>query len=150
MHTASHNYDKIYASEDAFWADFEAMEKTIEEQTGHRTKLCRFPGGSSNTVSSFNPGIMTKLVKQMNEKGYVFFDWNVSSGDAGAPIPTEQIRDNIIAGIQQNDHSVVLQHDIHPESVAAVDAVLTWGEQNGYVFLGLNEHSETAHHPVNN
>ena len=59
VHTYSHDYRKIYASEEAFFEDFNAMEDVIYRQTGQYTKLCRFPGGSSNTVSQFNPGVMS-------------------------------------------------------------------------------------------
>ena len=150
VHSASHNYQQIYASEEAYLADFERMESIIEEQTGSRTNLFRFPGGSSNTVSSFNPGIMTKLTQDMTAKGYYYFDWNVSSGDAGGTTSADQVYQNVITGIQQHSASVVLQHDIKSYSVEAVDRILTWGEQNGYTFLPLSAASPGAHHGVNN
>ena len=34
VHTYSHNYRDIYSSEDAFFADFNAMQEIIYEQTG--------------------------------------------------------------------------------------------------------------------
>ena len=150
VHSATHDYNTIYASEDAYFADFEQMEAIIEQQTGSRTTLFRFPGGSSNTVSSFNPGIMTKLTQDMTAMGYQYFDWNVSSGDAGGTTDTNQVYQNVIDGIASHDVSVVLQHDSKEYSVAAVDAILTWCEQNGYTCLPLTSTSPGAHHGVNN
>ena len=78
VHSATHDYHTIYASEEAYFDDLQKMNDIIYAQTGSYTDLIRFPGGSSNTISSFNPGIMTRLTKAVEERGYQYFDWNVS------------------------------------------------------------------------
>ncbi|MDD6090408.1 MAG: polysaccharide deacetylase [Clostridiales bacterium] len=150
VHTYSHNYKSIYSSEEAFFEDFYAMQDVIYEQTGCYTNLYRFPGGSSNTVSSFNPGIMSRLTKALTDMGYKYFDWNVSSGDAGETTRTNVVVDNIEAGCRGMKASVVLQHDIKDFSVNAVESVIIWGLQNGYTFRALDMTSPDAHHGVNN
>lgn len=150
IHSATHNYSEIYASEEAFFADLEKMRGIIKNASGLDTTLMRFPGGSSNTVSSFNPGIMTRLVDAVTTMGYQYFDWNVLSGDAGETTDTDQVVKNVIDGISSHDVSIVLQHDIKGFSVAAVDEIITWGLSNGYTFLPLTPSSPTAHHGVNN
>lgn len=149
-HTASHNYYQIYASEDAFFGDMDRVQELIYQQTGSYTSLIRFPGGSSNTVSSFNPGIMTRLVQAVTDSGYKYFDWNVSSGDAGETTDTNQVVENIISGCNGRKASVVLQHDIKDYSVAAVEQVILWGIRNGYTFRALDMSSPTARHGVAN
>ena len=126
------------------------MEEIIKQQTGEYTRLFRFPGGSSNTISRFNEGIMSRLTRAMNDMGYQFYDWNVYSGDAGETSKTEQIAKNIKEGCAEHRVSVVLQHDIKDYSVAAVESVLQWGLNNGYSFKALQLDSPTAHHGVNN
>lgn len=150
IHTASHDYKKIYASEDAFFADQQIMQNIITEQTGSPTKLMRFPGGSSNLVSSFNPGIMSRLAVAVTEKGMRYFDWNVSSGDAGETTSTSQVVANIKSGIASCKYANVLQHDIKNFSVNAVEEVIQWGLANGYTFAALDETSPTCHHGINN
>ena len=150
VHSTSHNYNTIYSSEYAFFEDFFSMEEIIKAQTGEYTRLFRFPGGSSNTVSRFNPGIMTRLTQAMNSMGYQYYDWNVSSGDAGETTKTSQIIQNIKDGCAQHKASVVLQHDIKDFSVAAVESVIQWGLNNGYSFKALQLDSPNAHHGVNN
>jgi len=150
VHTTSHDYNKIYASEQAFFEDFFNMEEVIREQTGSYTRLFRFPGGSSNTVSNFNPGIMSRLTRAMNDMGYQYYDWNVYSGDAGDTTKTDQIIKNIKEGCAQHKYSVVLQHDIKDFSVAAVEEILKWGQANGYSFKALQLDSPGTHHGVNN
>ena len=150
VHTTSHNYNTIYSSEYAFFEDFFNMEEIIKAQTGEYTRLFRFPGGSSNTVSNFNPGIMSRLTQAMNNMGYQYYDWNVSSGDAGETTKTSQVIQNIKDGCAQHKVSVVLQHDIKDFSVSAVESVIQWGLNNGYTFKALQLDSPSAHHGVNN
>lgn len=150
IHTACHDYDKIYASEEAYFNDLQIMQDLIVKLTGQRTTLMRFPGGSSNTVSSFNPGIMSKLAADLTDMGYQYFDWNVSSGDAGETTSTEQVYENVINGVQWQNVSIVLQHDIKDFSVAAVEKIIIWGLNNGYTFLPLDATSPTSHHRIAN
>lgn len=155
VHTATHNYAQIYSSSNAFWSDFDRQNNVIQAQTGSKSKLFRFAGGSSNTVSrNYNIGIMSRLVSEAAQKGYIFFDWNVSSGDAGGTTSTEVVYQNVINGISANAingrASVVLQHDVKGYSVNAVERIIVWGLRNGYTFLPMNEYSPTSHHGVNN
>lgn len=150
IHSATHDYKTIYASEEAFFADLEQMQSIIQSVTGVTTWLMRFPGGSSNTVSAFNPGIMSRLTVAMEERGYRYFDWNVSSGDAGETTSTDRVFENVTAGVQKRNVSIVLQHDIKSYSVAAVEKIIQWGLENGYTFLPLDMSSPTAHHGINN
>jgi len=149
IHSISHKYSEIYASEEAFLNDLYGMQKIIRDYTGVTTYLMRFPGGSSNTVSAFNPGIMTKLVKRVEAEGFRYFDWNVGSQDTSNLTP-EQICQNVINGIKKTSKAVVLQHDIYDRSVSAVESIIQWGLENGYVFAALDYSSPTAHHGVNN
>lgn len=150
IHSYSHRYNEIYSCVDAYLSDFYAMDEVIYYETHSHTKLFRFPGGSSNTVSNFNPGIMTELTRLMTQKGYYYFDWNVLSGDAGETTDSFTVYQNVINGCAGKDVSVVLMHDIKPYTVEAMEDILDWGVHNGYRFIALTEDSFSAHHPVNN
>ena len=151
VHTFSHDFEKIYSSDKAFWDDIEKMEKIIEKQTGRRTSLMRFAGGSSNTMSAdYTPGIMTLLTQQAEKKGMYYFDWNVSSGDGAANPIGEEVVNKIISQVQNNDYSVVLCHDTKESTVNNIEYVIAWALENGYTFLPLDETSTTAHHAILN
>lgn len=150
VHSYHHEYYDIYSSVDAFMNDFNETEELIYRQTGQYTSLFRFPGGSSNTVSSFNPGIMTRLAEYMTGMGYKYFDWNVLSGDAGETTLTSQVVANVENGCMEHSTCVVLQHDIKDFSVAAVESIIIWGMNNGYRFAALDTDSYGAHHGINN
>ena len=150
IHSYSHKYKVIYASSTAFWNDFEAQQKVVEEQTGKRTELLRFPGGSSNTVSAFTPGIMTTLSQQATAKGLTYFDWNVSSGDAGATTDSAAVIQNCKAGVKNVKNPVILCHDVKKFTVDAMETFIPWAIENGYTFLPLTPDSPNAHHKINN
>lgn len=150
LHTYSHKYDSIYASEEAYFDDLNQMQAVVEEQTGRKTTMIRFPGGSSNTVSAFNPGIMTKLAQDVTDMGFQYYDWNVLSGDAGETTDTETVVQNVMDGVSKHRISIVLQHDIKSFSVDAVEKIVVWGLNNDYTFLPLTPESPTAHHGINN
>jgi len=151
IHSASHDYAKIYQSVDAYFADFDEMNSIITAQTGKAADLVRFPGGSSNTISKkYCYGIMSQLVCAVEERGFRYCDWNVSSGDAGGTTSTSQVVANVIEGIKSNNVSVVLQHDIKNFSVDAVEQIIQWGLSEGYTFLPMTSTTPMSHHGVNN
>jgi peptidoglycan/xylan/chitin deacetylase (PgdA/CDA1 family) len=152
IHSATHNYSQVYSSVSAYFDDLNTMNEIIEAQTGSTTHFIRFPGGTSNTVSAkYTVGIMTELAEQVTAQGYVYYDWNVLSGDAGDTEDTQTVISNVISGIKANStEAVVLQHDVKDFSVAAVDAILKWGLENGYCFLPITDDTTPVQHPINN
>ena len=155
VHSYSHELKKIYQSEAAYYEDLEKMQEVIVAETGQRSNLIRFPGGSSNQLSDYNPGIMTRLSKSVQEKGYYYFDWNIDSDDAGRATTAEEVFRNVTTGIEReakkNRTSFnILQHDIKGFSVDAVEQIILWGLENGYTFLPLDETSPGSHHKIFN
>lgn len=151
IHSASHDYARIYQSIDAYFDDLNEMNDIIIAQTGKSADIVRFPGGSSNTISRrYCRGIMSQLVCAVQEHGFRYCDWNVSSGDAGATTSTSQVVNNVIDGIKSNNVSIVLQHDIKNFSVDAVEQIIEWGLSEGYTFLPITSTTPMSHHGVNN
>lgn len=150
VHTLTHRYQQVYSGVDAYFEDAFAMQQVIQDATGTRTWLLRFPGGSSNTVSRSSPGIMTTLTQTVQDAGFAYFDWNVDSDDAGQARTAAQVLQNVCDGVSQNRISIVLMHDIHSYSVDAVEDIIIWGLNNGYQFLPLQTSSPGMHHGVRN
>lgn len=150
-HAYRHDYKRVYASDEAYFDDLGRIQQEIASRIGTETKLIRFPGGSSNTVSrKYCVGIMRRLTRAVEERGYAYFDWNVSSGDAGAVHTTEAVVNNVKSGILKQHVAVVLQHDVKAFSVAGVEEIIRWGQEQGFVFLPLTERSTAPHHGVSN
>ncbi len=146
VHSLTHKWN-IYDSVDAYMSDFNAMNDIIEQQTGKRTKLFRFPGGSSNTIyCGHNKTAVHDIINVMNESGNVYFDWNLDSKDAGGAKNTAQVVKNVTSNMRNN--SVVLQHDIKKFSVEAVEEIIKYGLNNGFTFKALDESSPAPHHGI--
>ncbi|MBR2830912.1 polysaccharide deacetylase [Candidatus Saccharibacteria bacterium] len=153
LHTLSHDYSYIYQNMDTFFTDLYAVQERVKNITGQTSMLMRFPGGSSNLVSARYDGgahIMSRLVDEVTRRGFSYFDWNVSSGDAGGAKTAEEVYENVINGLKWDGLTVVLQHDIKGFSVAAVEGIIKYGLENGFVFEALTHDSFGAHHGVNN
>ena len=151
MHTATHDFEKVYSSEWAYFEDLEQIEDVIEEYAGYRPNILRFPGGGSNTISKkYCPGIMTTLTKQVQEKGYLYYDWNVDSDDAGSARTAQEVYDNVVRGCYSRESSIVLMHDIKSYTIDAIEDILIWGLANGYTFEAITEDVPQLHHSVKN
>ncbi|MDE6941506.1 MAG: polysaccharide deacetylase, partial [Lachnospiraceae bacterium] len=120
MHSYSHKYSEIYASVDAYRADLAKLHDFLYELTGEDCSIVRFPGGSSNTISRVD---MWELIDYLKREDMVYFDWNVSSGDAtGDRKSADQIARNVLDSIGQFSNAVVLFHDA-PGKDSTVDAL---------------------------
>ncbi len=154
LHCNNHTYSKVYASEAAYLADLKKISDTVKKQTGVESKLVRFPGGSSNTVSrTYTKGLMTRLTKLLPEMGYGYFDWNVSSGDAvGTVQSAATIAKNVINGAKGKQQVCVLMHDAGDKrtTAQALPAIIEGLKAQGFTFAALTPESNGFHHGVAN
>lgn len=150
LHTASHNYKYVYSSTSNFFKDIEKIKEKVARVTGETPTIIRFPGGSSNTVSDFNPGIMCTLSNMVIEKGYHYFDWNVSSGDAGSGRSKANTYNNVTYNLSKKRANIVLMHDIYDSTVDAVRDIIKYGKNNGYTFEKITMDTPMYTHYVNN
>ena len=135
VHTWTHDYGSIYASSEAFWNDFNKVQERIKRLTGSETKLMRFPGGASNTVSKVP---MSTLANEALSKGYNYIDWNISSGDAGGTTDPNQECRNVTGSLSKSRGNVVLMHDIKKHTMNAIECIVKYGIDNGYTFAKLD------------
>ena len=152
LHTNSHDYSYVYSSKENFFNDLYAIQSRVERITGHKSYIMRFPGGSSNTVSRNYDGgtrIMSYLTKEVVDRGFRYFDWNVSSGDAGGTTSTDKVYKNVVNNLKSGT-SVVLQHDIKKFSIDAVPRIIEYGLENGYTFDKITEDVPMVTHGINN
>lgn len=154
LHSATHNYSKIYSSTDAFFSDLKKISDRVEGIIGIKPKVIRFPGGSSNLVSkSYCNGIMSRLSSLVGEKGYSYFDWNVESGDADKTTASyTYIRNNVLSGAKNKNSACVLMHDSAAKTttVQALPEILEGLAKMGYRFEAITPETNGYHHKINN
>ena len=107
IHTATHEYNKIYASVEAYLEDFKIAYDRVYEATGIKCNLFRFPGGS---INDYNGDIRDELIAEMTRRGFIYFDWNVDSCDALGATWTEMYN-NVLSQTKDVQRAVILMHD---------------------------------------
>lgn len=154
LHTSSHNYAKVYSSVDGFFRDLNAVSSRVKRITGQESKIIRFPGGSSNTVSKkYQRGIMSTLTSEVLKRGYRYHDWNVDSGDAGScskSASSSCVYANVTRGLSKNRCNMVLMHDIKSYTANAIRDIIKYGKQNGYTFEVITMDTPMVTQRVNN
>ena len=147
VHANQHVYSIVYASLDSYINDFNSMNEIIKQQTGSYTDIYRFPGGSSNTAHcNYTPRIMSTIASTLANQGYQYFDWNLSSGDAGGARTSQAIYNNVINGVGKAEETIVLMHDINGLTASALDSMIANLKSRGFTFKTLNKNSFAAHH----
>ena len=141
LHTNSHDYYKLYKSVDAYYEDLNAVKSRVYNITGEYPTLLRFPGGSNNTVSITASGyrIMDTLTKDVLEKGYSYYDWNITSGDAGECTTSSCVYSNVVNRLSKNRINIVLMHDIKMFTANALQDIINYCKSNNYVFSTIDE-----------
>ncbi len=120
MHSYSNRYSVIYQSAEAFETDYQKLKDYLFDVTGTECKFYRFPGGSSNQISNVP---MSELIQFLNGQGTVYYDWNVSAGDAASAAYTaDEIVENVTEDVVKYKTSVVLLHDAEDKSTT-VEAI---------------------------
>lgn len=149
MHSYSHSYADIYASEEDFQTDMKKLQEYLYELTGVWPRFYRFPGGSSNTVSNID---MQKLADWLTDQGVTYFDWNVASGDAvSRELPAETLLANCLAGIRNQQSCVVLMHDAANKdtTVEALPEIISEIRlQEDAVFLPITDDTIPVQHTI--
>lgn len=153
LHTYSHDYASIYSSDEAYLSDLQQISDLVYNETGVRTNIMRFPGGSSNTKSKkYCQGIMTRMTQKVTEMGYLYYDWNLSSGDAsGGTVPASTIINNC-RKVPRNNTVIVLMHDAGDKrtTVEALPEVIAYYKAAGCNFAAIDANTPPIHQKVAN
>lgn len=153
IHGYSHEYSKIYKSKETFMNNVYTLQDRIYKSTGVKSMYTRFPGGSSNTVSKkYCKGIMTELTKEMLSKGFKYYDWNISSGDAGGAKNATDVYNNVTKNLSKNRGNMVLMHDFgsNKKGLEALPKIIEYAKKEGYTFAKIDDNTPMYAQHVNN
>ena len=151
LHSNTHVYDVIYASEINYLTDLQAISAAVEKRIGVKSAVVRFPGGGSNTRGA--KGIMSRLTQRLPELGYSYFDWNVDSKDAStASKNASAIARNVLQQAENKKSICVLMHDTSAKgaTVQALPTIIEGLISMGYRFEPLTAECYGFHHGVSN
>ena len=137
MHSYTHRYKTIYSSMENLLDDFYRNYLYIKSETGKAPEILRFPGGSINI---FNVGSYQPMISEILRRGFIYYDWNVSAGDAMNGVTAQNIVNNIINGVRLCwGPAIVLMHDNGNQALsAALEIVIASLKNEGYTFKKLD------------
>jgi peptidoglycan/xylan/chitin deacetylase (PgdA/CDA1 family) len=142
IHSYSHDYKKLYNSQDFFKADLELSVNTLKKYLGEdfSTRVYRFPGGSSGKDKE----IYRQLLK---DAGYHSLDWNALNGDAETikknGEKTTRNAEELVARLKESiiqtgnpEDIVVLMHDASSKQATAdsLPEVIEYLKSQGFNF----------------
>lgn len=149
IHTYSHIYSSIYSSVESYLDDFNKTFQLIYDTTGVKPKVFRFPGGSINRYSAQD---YEEIIAEMTRRGFTYYDWNASSGDANSIATANSVYNNIVQSSEGKDRIILLMHDSIGKSytVSALPNVIEYYKAKGYKFEPItNDVSPIAFNYIN-
>ena len=138
IHSATHEYETIYASVEAYLEDFHEAWEIVRDATGKAPEIFRFPGGSNNV---YNVNTREAIIKEMTRRGFRFFDWNVDSGDA-AGATWQEMYNSIPRDCHNQSRPIILMHDTRQSTLYVIEDVLKVLMDEGYKFDALHNDTE--------
>lgn len=148
MHSYTHIYSKLYASEDSFSSDLNRIHDLLLDRTGVDCKLYRFPGGSSNHVSNVD---VHKLINILNDRDIRYFDWNVANRDAtGVTYTADELVENVMTNVVEYKTTVVLMHDVSGKeaTVESLPKLIESLQAIGAVILPITDSTPLIQHDL--
>ena len=139
IHSYSHSYRDIYRSVEAFLDDFYKEWTHVYQTTGVKPTVFRFPGGS---INAYNSVLYHEIISEMLRRGFVYYDWNVSSGDAAqTPVKKEEILAAVISQSQGKSRPFILMHDsvTKMQTVGALEEMIDTLSEMGFHFSRITE-----------
>ena len=139
MHSFTHDYGQVYASVESFLADFYQNFCQIRDATGVTPTVFRCPGGS---INGYDGGIYQEILSEMMRRGFVPYDWNVSSEDAASnrTLSVDELVNNVMNRADGNVRSIILFHDSASKttSVQAIAPIIDQLRALNYTFEPLS------------
>lgn len=135
LHTYTHKKEKIYSSPENFIKENLLAQQTIEEITGFKPYILRFPFGSNNA----NYKLSQTMVNTLHDNGIRIYDWNVDSTDGMNPgLDPYRIAEKAKSNLP---NAVVLMHcgHVNKKSAEALPLVVKYYKDRGYEFKTIDE-----------
>ncbi len=126
-HSVSHRVDVFYSSPMVAINEMKTCQRAIYDKTRFHTPLIRVPFGSF-------PHLTNDIKKGLDEKGFIYWDWNIDSEDWTNNNP-DQVYNNIVKQLNLTEKKgyipTVLLHD-KKVTVEMLPKLLDYLNEKGY------------------
>lgn len=154
IHAYNHDYKEIYKSVDAYFEDFDKVEKLIIDITGKKPDVVRFPSGSASAKTfckkySGSSETFPTIVEKLKERGYMIADWNLDTNDWRASTTSADIKDmakRYAIDIHENHPKAAIIYLSHEKklSIDVLPDVIKIFKSYGYDFLPMQNGGYTV------
>lgn len=132
IHSTSHVYSKIYASDKSFLDDVTTCRRLIIDTTGVTPAVYRFPGGEL--------GYSEQRISLLKDLGLQVVQWNAVCGDAEIHDPdAAALYRRTVETSKGKRHVVLLCHDSASctATAEALPQIIAYFRQAGYTFCAF-------------
>ena len=138
LHGVSHS-ETIYCTPTSPLEEMRKTEKTLKSVLGKGSNLVRVPFGSSYRLTR-------EMAKNLEDNGYIIWDWNVDPRDSVGTIIPEKVMANLKRDLKRCKATpVMLLHD-RKSTANLLPMILDYLKNEGYTMLPLNEKEEPINH----
>lgn len=131
LHGVSHS-EAIYYTPTSPLEEMEKTNKALKSVIGEGSNLVRVPFGSSYRLSG-------QQAKNLEDNGYIIWDWNVDPRDSVGKIIPEKVMSNLRRDLARcKDTPVILLHD-RKSTASLLPQMLEYLKNEGYTMLPLSE-----------
>jgi peptidoglycan-N-acetylglucosamine deacetylase len=138
LHTFTHIYKKIYASNENFIKEMDETAQEVNKVLGYSPKAIRFPTGSK-------PHLNNELLEKLHERNYKIYDWNASLSDGiNYNTSTDKLvrEAHNIVGKGSSRVFLLLHCDITNKNTAkALPYIIDYYKNLGYQFKTISENT---------
>lgn len=145
LHCYNHNFKQVYSSQEAYFDDLKKIDDIVFSETGVRSKIIRFPGGSSVKAGT-NRKFMDELSAEVQKRGYQYFDWHCDSRDSTGGSASAALSYIKAEAKYAGNNVIVLMHDTRNATVNYLSSVIEYFKEQGFEFNVLTESSPPVHH----
>jgi peptidoglycan/xylan/chitin deacetylase (PgdA/CDA1 family) len=138
--TYSHDFFKVYVSEESFIEDFNNLQELVYQETGVAPQVYRLPGGAEGAKRMLGGQFFKSLSSRMMSNGYTVSDWNIDSQDAGKYQVTKgEVVKAVFSQAEGKNEAVILFNDssVKTASVEALPEIIQGLSERGFTFKAI-------------
>ena len=126
----------VYDSSEDYGRDVDRSIARIEQITGKRPEILRFPGGSNNAYIGSRKD---EFINEVQSRGLTYFDWNLCAEGNGYIKDLNSLVANATRIKPETNRYIVLMHDNgNANTCNALRSVIEFYKNEGFVFMPLS------------
>lgn len=144
LHTYTHEYKKIYSSQQRFISEMLTTQKIIDDLTGVKPNIIRFPFGSNKKLSQ-------SFLNNLHNHNFKVYDWNLFMSDGiNCKTPPYKLYKEATKPVESGEPVILLMHCdyTHKNTCKALPEVIKFYKNKGYEFKVIDETTPEHYFPL--